>query len=169
MVEKLGYSIDGIEEYNNPIPAWLMWLLYGSIIFSVVYLIVYPGFWPGIYRWSSSKMYEQELAKAESIYAPFRLKDEDVIALSKNPAAIAEGKEIFARNCFACHGVEGKGDTGIGPNLTDTEWIYDGAPEAIFNIVKEGTPNGMPSWKTQLSTIKIAKAAAFVHSLGGEQ
>ncbi len=169
MVEKLGYSIDGIEEYNNPIPNWLMWIFYISITFSILYWIAYPGFWPGIYGWSSVKMYEDEIKYTESRYAAFRPNEEMILSIMKDPASGAEGKKIFSQNCFACHGTEGKGDTGIGPNLTDAEWLYDGTHEAIFNIVKEGTPNGMPSWKTQLGAVKIAKVAAFVHSLGGGQ
>ncbi|HHL39226.1 MAG TPA: c-type cytochrome [Deltaproteobacteria bacterium] len=167
MPEKIGHSIDGIEEYDNPIPRWLMWLLYVTIAVAVVYWILYPGFWPGITGWNQAKMYEEEMAAAEKMYAAMRPKAGDINALIHDAGAIAEGSRIFAQNCAPCHGAEAKGDTGIGPNLTDAEWIYGGKPEQIVKVITEGTENGMPPWASQLGEAKIAKVAAFVHSLGG--
>ncbi len=167
MPKKIGHSIDGIEEYDNPIPRWLMWLFYLTILIAVVYLIVYPGFWRGLSGWSSAKMYEEEVARAEKRYAALRPKGVDVYALINDQKAIEEGRQIFARNCAPCHGAQALGDTGIGPNLADKEWIYGGKPDMIVKTITEGTANGMPSWASQLGAAKIAKVAAFVHSLGG--
>ncbi len=167
MPKKIGHSIDGIEEYDNPIPRWLMWLLYITILIAVVYLVVYPGFWRGLSGWSSAKMYEEEVAMADKKYAALRPKAGDINMLIRDQKAISEGKQIFAQNCAPCHGAQALGDTGIGPNLTDDEWIYGGKPERIVKAIAEGTANGMPSWESQLGAAKIAKVAAFVHSLGG--
>jgi cbb3-type cytochrome c oxidase subunit III len=39
------------------------------------------------------------------------------------------GATVFADNCAACHGDDGKGDRDQGaPNLTDAIWLYGGAP-----------------------------------------
>lgn len=169
MAEKIGHSIDGIEEYNNPIPGWLTWLFIATIIFSVAYWVIYPGFWEGTSSWSQAKMYEEEVRVAEAKYAEIRKKESDIFAIMKNPAAVAEGKEIFSQNCTPCHGAAAKGDTGIGPNLTDAEWLYGGTPEAIVKTVTSGTEKGMPPWGQVLGPVKVAKVAAFVHSLGGGQ
>lgn len=167
MPKKIGHSVDGIEEYDNPIPRWLMWLLYGSIIFSVIYWVIYPGFWQGTLGWSQEKMYEEQMAKAEEKYAALAPKGVDAAAMVGDPEAIASGREVFTRNCAPCHGAEAKGDTGIGPNLTDGEWIYGGTPEEIASTIKEGTSGGMPPWESQLGEAKIAEVTAFIHSLGG--
>ncbi|HLB05808.1 MAG TPA: cbb3-type cytochrome c oxidase N-terminal domain-containing protein [Thermodesulfobacteriota bacterium] len=169
MADKIGHSIDGIEEYDNPIPAWLMWLLYATIAFAVGYWVIYPGFWPGTAGWSQAKMYDEEVRVAETKYAEIRKKESDIYAILKNPAALAEGKEIYAQNCSPCHGVEAKGDTGIGPNLTDTEWLYGGTPEAIVKTITDGTAKGMPPWGPQIGPVKVAKVSAYVHTLGGGQ
>lgn len=169
MADKIGHPIDGIEEYDNPIPGWLMWLLYATIAFAVVYWVLYPGFWPGLLGWNQHNMYAEEVAAAEARYAEIRKKESDIFAILKNPAAIAEGKELFAQNCSPCHGVEGKGDTGIGPKLTDAEWLYGGTPDAIQKTVADGTAKGMPPWAPQLGPVKVAKVSAFVHTLGGGQ
>ncbi len=162
MAEKIPHSIDGIEEYDNPVPRWLMWLLYISIAFSVVYWILYPGWWKGITGWNQANMYEEEMEQAAVKYASFRSAPADLAAVFGDEHEIAEGKEIFAQNCAACHGADGLG--GIGPNLTDTVWIYGGKPEEIVKTITDGTANGMPSWKS-LGASKVADVAAYVNSL----
>lgn len=167
MTEKIGHSADGIEEYNTPIPRWLMWLLYSTIVIAVVYLIIYPGFWRGLSGWSSAKMYEQEMAESEAMYAAMKPKAEDIYTLINSKQALHEGEEIFAQNCAPCHGADATGV--IGPNLTDKDWIYGGKPELIVHTITNGTENGMPSWGPQLGDAKIAQVAAYVYSLGGGQ
>lgn len=165
MPEKIGHSIDGIEEYNNPIPRWLMWLLYLTIIIAVVYLVLYPGFWQGATGWNQARMYDEEVKTSEKQYEAARPKAADLNSVMNDPAAIARGKELFAQNCSPCHGPDARG--AIGPNLTDKEWLYGGKPEQIVHTITEGTAKGMPSWKSQLGGAKIGDVAAFVHSLGG--
>lgn len=165
MPEKIGHSIDGIEEYNNPIPRWLMWLLYITIVIALVYWVLYPGWWPGATGWSQAKMYDDEVASSEKQYEAMRPKMADVNSLVNDPAAQARGKDIFAQNCSPCHGPEARG--AIGPNLTDKEWIYGGKPAEIVHTITEGTAKGMPSWKSQLGAAKIGDVASYVHSLGG--
>lgn len=167
MPEKIGHPIDGIEEYNNPIPGWLMWILFVTIGISAVYWVLYPGFWPGATGWDQAKMYDEEMAVADVKYSMLRPKAVDINSLVNDPKAIAAGKEIFAHNCVPCHGADAHG--GIGPNLTDKDWIYGGKPEDIVKTITNGTAKGMPSWNSQLGAAKIGYAASYVHSLGGGQ
>ncbi|WP_407275697.1 cytochrome-c oxidase, cbb3-type subunit III [Halothiobacillus sp. DCM-1] len=45
-VETTGHVWDGdLREYNNPLPRWWLWAFYGTIVFAVVYWILYPA-WP---------------------------------------------------------------------------------------------------------------------------
>lgn len=168
MVDKIGHSVDGIEEYDNPVPRWLMICLYGTIIFSVGYLVIYPGFWAGTSGWTQVQMYEEEMAAAEKKYALMKNKPVNVAALVGDAGSIDEGKTIFARSCMPCHGAEARGDTGIGPNLTDSEWIYgSGSIEDIVATVTDGTDKGMPTFAS-LGTGKVGKVSAFVLSLGAK-
>ena len=50
-----GHDFDGIEELNNPLPAWWTWLFVLTIVFGAIYLILYPGFgnFEGVLGWSS--------------------------------------------------------------------------------------------------------------------
>ncbi len=163
MPKKVEHSVDGIEEYDNPIPKWLMWLLYATIITAVVYLIMYPGFWRGLTGWDQHKMYAAEMAAAEAKYGALKNAPVNVASLIGNSSAIEKGKAIYGQNCAACHGAGGEGF--IGPNLKDAEWIYGGKPEEIVRVITDGTDKGMPNWGPSLGTKKIANLTAFIKSL----
>lgn len=161
--KKLGHAIDGIEEYDNPLPRWWVWLFYATIAFAVVYCILMPSWpgYPGLLGWSQVKSYAQEVAAAPKPAAPGAAAVADAI---RDKAAVEAGKAVFVRNCAACHGPEGKGL--IGPNLHDDKWVRGtGSPEDILAIISEGTAKGMPAWKSQLGSGDLVKVAAFVHGL----
>ncbi len=85
-------------------------------------------------------------------------------------AAAERGKAVFAENCAACHGPEGKGVAEMGgPNLTDSIWLYGDGMTAILaqiNLPKQGV---MPAWQGRLSDAQIKMLAVYVHSLSGGQ
>lgn len=84
--------------------------------------------------------------------------------------AAERGKAIFAENCAACHGPEGKGMPEMGgPNLTDAIWLYGDGMKAILaqiNLPKLGV---MPAWQSRLTDAQIKMLAVYVHSLSGGQ
>lgn len=85
-------------------------------------------------------------------------------------AAIERGNAIFAEQCAACHGPEGKGTVEMGaPNLTDGIWLYGGAKADIEETVRTGRAGVgvMPAWEGKLDPVTIKMLAIFVHSLGG--
>jgi cytochrome c oxidase cbb3-type subunit 3 len=84
-----------------------------------------------------------------------------------NAYAVSEGKRLFDQmNCSGCHS---HGGGGIGPPLTDDEWIYGSAPQNIFSTIVEGRPNGMPSFRGKLPNYQIWQLVAYVRALGGLQ
>jgi cytochrome c oxidase cbb3-type subunit III len=76
---------------------------------------------------------------------------------------LKSGEKIFIDNCQVCHGERGKGDSG--PNLTDKYWIHGGDIKDIFKVIKHGAPNGMKSWKTDLTAPQIHEVSSYVKSL----
>ena len=84
-----------------------------------------------------------------------------------NAYAVSEGKRLFDQmNCSGCHS---HGGGGIGPPLTDDEWIYGSAPQNIFSTIVEGRPNGMPSFRGRLPNYEVWQLVAYVRALGGLQ
>jgi cytochrome c oxidase cbb3-type subunit 3 len=91
---------------------------------------------------------------------------ESLLALTKDPNAVALGKQVFVSTCAACHRNDGGGN--VGPNLTDEFWLHGGAPEKIFRTVASGVPDkGMPAWQPQLGALKTQAVTAYVLGLRG--
>jgi cytochrome c oxidase cbb3-type subunit 3 len=111
----------------------------------------------------------------DEILEPAQITDvtEFVLLISGSEAvteAAARGKAIFAEQCTACHGEEGKGNMELGaPNLTDRIWLYGGTRDAILQTVRNSRAGVMPAWEGRLSPETLKQLTVYVHSLGGGQ
>jgi cytochrome c oxidase cbb3-type subunit III len=82
----------------------------------------------------------------------------------------AKGKELYATNCAACHGDEGKGNQEVGaPSLIDPIWLYGNSRASMIETVTNGRAGVMPGWNGRLSPETIKSLTIYVHSLGGGQ
>lgn len=80
-----------------------------------------------------------------------------------NDEMIQAGRQLYAAmNCVGCHS---HGGGGMGPPLMDDRWIYGASIEHIFSSIREGRPNGMPSFRGRLPDDQIWQIAAYVRSL----
>ena len=162
------HEFDGIQELDNPTPAWFMYLFYTTIAFAVCYLLVYHVFKLAPLQYGE---YKAEVAQAAIAKKAFLSKaanrvDESTVKLTTDPATLASGKTIFMTNCVPCHGAQGQGI--IGPNLTDDYWLHGGKINDIFKTIEYGVPaKAMPTWEKQLSPKQISDVANYVKSLHG--
>ena len=162
------HEFDGIQELDNPTPAWFRYLFYSSIAFAVCYLLVYHVFnlAPLQYEEYRIEMAKADVAKKEFLSKEANRVDENTVKLVSDPAVLADGKKVFMTNCVACHGAAAQG--AIGPNLTDDYWLHGGKINDVFKTIKYGVqPKGMPTWEKQLSPKQIADVANYVKSLHG--
>lgn len=161
-----------LTEYNNPLPRWWLWLFVLSVVFAVVYAMLYPGLGnhPGTLGWSQVKQWEQMQAKqeAEAQRILVRFVDRAPSELSLDPSAVAIGRNLFANECAACHGSDGRGSTGF-PNLTDADWLWGGSQELIQATITEGRMGIMAPWIDVLGESGVNDAAAYVMSLSGRK
>jgi cytochrome c oxidase cbb3-type subunit 3 len=82
----------------------------------------------------------------------------------ENAYHIAEGQRFYGWfNCNGCH-ANGGGDSG--PALMDDRWIYGGKIENIVQTIREGRPNGMPSFRGRVPDEQIWQLAAYIRSMG---
>ena len=161
----LPHTQDGIEEYDNPLPGWWVWIFWATIVFSLGYWAYYqlgPG--PSIVAQYEA---EEELAERRQPKAvASAVTDASLSALEKDAAAMAKAKEIFATRCAPCHGDRGQGI--VGPNLADEYWLHGGRLTEVYETISEGVPEkGMVPWKTQFSPADIAAMTAYVGTLRG--
>jgi cytochrome c oxidase cbb3-type subunit 3 len=165
----LEHNYDGIQEYDNPMPRWWVYIFWATIVFSVLYALNLPGIGSGRGRIAN---YERDVAAAVAASArlaalqPAGATPAQLAALTKDPAALAVGKQTFAQNCAACHRADGGGQ--IGPNLTDDAWLHGAAVEQIHKSVADGVlEKGMPPWGKVLKPAQLDAVVAYVVTLGG--
>ncbi|MBT9237527.1 cytochrome-c oxidase, cbb3-type subunit III [Pseudomonas inefficax] len=168
--QTMGHSFDGIEEYDNPLPKWWFWLFVGTLVFSVGYLILYPGLgnWKGILPgyengWTGANEWQKEMDKADAKFGPIFAKYAamPVEEVAKDPQALKMGSRLFASNCSVCHGSDAKGAFGF-PNLTDKDWRWGGEAETIKASILNGRHGVMPAWAEVIGEQGVADVAAFV-------
>jgi cytochrome c oxidase cbb3-type subunit 3 len=146
-----------------------MWLFYITLLFSVVYLVAYPGLgsFGGTLNWSSTGQYDKEIEKANAQYGPIfaRFSTKDLKAVAADPEARQMGERLFLTYCSQCHGSDAKGAKGF-PNLTDNDWLYGGEPETIKTSILQGRNGVMPPLG-HLGGEPIKDVANYVRSLSG--
>ncbi len=179
-----GHQWDGIEELNNPLPRWWVWIFYLTVIWGLGYTVFYPA-WPlishatqGIYGPSERKAVDDDIAAwdAKNAEVKAKLVAADVNAIPadatlKDYAANA-GKAVFNTYCVQCHMREGQGNPAKGyPTLSDNDWLFGGTMDAIVATVSHGVRNTtdadarnvglyMPAWAENAAPGPMADAAS---------
>ncbi len=169
--QSLGHDFDGIQELNSPLPLWWVYLFLGTIVFSVGYLVLYPGLgtFGGVLGWSSTKEHDQDVVEANARYGPIfaAFASKPIVDLSKDEAALQIGQRVFANNCAQCHGSDARGGPGF-PNLTDNDWKWGGEPETIEKTILDGRRGVMPAFAPALGGKEgVESVIAYVLSLSG--
>ncbi len=166
-----GHSWDGdLVEYNKPLPRWWLWLFVGTVIFSIVYLVLYPGFgrYEGVLGWTQNKDHARDVAaaeaKAQEILGRFR--GVPVEQLAGDLEAQAIGRNIYANNCATCHGSDARGNPGF-PNLTDDDWIWGSSSEQVLTSIGAGRVAVMPPLGAALGEAGVLEVVNHVRALSG--
>ncbi len=151
-VETTGHSWDGIEELNNPLPRWWLYVWYMTIVVSVIYMIMMPAIpaLPGMgtntkglrnhsdrdnVAASMAELNSEREASATALLgASLQVIESD---RDLQQFALAMGESLFEVNCATCHGVGGRGAKGY-PVLADDIWLWDGTLEGIETTLHHG-------------------------------
>jgi cytochrome c oxidase cbb3-type subunit 3 len=154
---------DGIQEYDQRLPNWWLYTLYGAIVFSVV-------FW---FSHQVARILPADGAKVDA--AMTRIQAAKMVAsidvgndakfweMSRNAVFVDAGRASFTSTCVTCHTAQLTG--AVGPNLVDQKWIHGGTPKEIYKTINEGVPaKGMPAWGPVLGAKKSAELVAYILS-----
>ncbi len=188
---------DNLAELTNPLPNWWLWTFYITIIFAVVYWVLYPA-WPigksftkgvpgandityvnnkGETKTTHWNMRAQLMKETNAAVAAQKKYFDQVAAtsfdaISKDAELMqfvqSSGRQLFLDNCAACHLAGGQGKLGLAPNLVDDSWIFGGTYEKIQETVTLGRHGMMPAFKGTLPDDKIVQVSNYVLSLSGE-
>jgi cytochrome c oxidase cbb3-type subunit 3 len=170
----MGHVWDGdLQELNNPLPRWWLNLFYLTLVFSIIYLILYPGLgtFAGALGWTQIGQYDREIAVAKKQFDPLYEKylKEDLKALATNKDAVKTGERLFVNYCTTCHGSDARGAKGF-PNLRDNDWLYGGEPDTIKATIMTGRQGVMPAWGAALGGNEgVFQVSEYVLSLSGRR
>jgi len=169
-VKTTGHSYDGLEELDNPLPAWWFYMFVITLVFAVGYLLAYPGMgnFKGLLGWTQVGQYEARVAQAEEQYRAMRDRylALPVEEIAHNPEVRKMGQRMFGNNCAQCHGSDGRGAYGF-PNLADDDWLYGDSADAIKATLTHGRRAAMPAWQGILGDKGIEEATHYLLSLNG--
>ena len=168
----VGHVWDGdLEEWNNPLPRWWLYLFFITIFWGLGYLVAFPGLggFNGLVGWSSSGQYEAEVDAArdryEPIYAQYAAMDWD--ELVAHPEAQQLGASLYASYCTTCHGSDARGAKGF-PNLADNSWIWGDSEQQIISTIANGRVAVMPVLTPALGGDEgVTNMVNYVRSLSG--
>jgi len=160
----LDHSYDGIQEFDNPLPRWWVWIFWACIAFAAVYGLIPGNVLRGPGRIAE---YNASLAEAARLHPPeAEASEASLLALTHDSKALAAGKQLFVTTCAPCH----RPDAGglIGPNLTDDYWLHGGTITQIHHTITVGVlDKGMPNWGKMLKPDQVTDVAAYVFTLHG--
>ena len=193
-VQTTGHAWDGdLQEYNNPLPVWWVYTFYITVLFAIVYWVIYPS-WPfgktwigGVsnvtyvnsdgqtktHAWNTRALLMADLNKADAAQKPYfdKVAAMPYDQIAKDPEMsgfiLSAGKALFADNCAPCHQAGGQGKLGFFPNLTDDDWLYGGTFDKIHQTITGGRHGYMPTFSEVLSSDQIDQLANYVASLSG--
>ena len=162
---------EDLTEMNNPMPRWWMWMFVLTIVFSLGYLVFYPGLgnFAGTLGWTQVNEYQDEMKRGEAEIAPVyaRFASMSTAQLAGDAPAMAIGERLFMNNCAQCHGSDAHGSKGF-PNLTDGDWLHGGSPEKISETIHNGRVGMMPPMVAAVGTPEeVRNVAHYVLSLSG--
>lgn len=196
-VQTTGHAWDGdLQEFNNPLPTWWLWTFYATVIFAIIYWVLYPA-WPvgnsytkGMMNdityttadgktktthWNTRSLFLKEMQDAREDQAKY-LKDINALTFEqirsseeKSGFANSMAKVLFADNCAACHQSGGNGVVGYYPNLLDDAWLWGGSFTKIQETIANGRNGAMPGFKASLSTKQISDVSEYVLSISGNE
>ncbi len=196
-VQTTGHAWDGdIQEYNNPLPTWWVWTFYATIVFALVYWLLYPafpwgkGFTTGLFNeitfndkqgnpvsmhWNT-----RALLIADKQSGPEATRQREYMAkvaatpydqIQNDPEMMdfvrASAKVLFADKCAACHGAGANGKIGLFPNLVDDDWLWGGTTADIQTTITQGRVGYMPRFEGVFSEDQLNAVAQYVLSLSG--
>lgn len=158
-----------LREGDQPAPMWWFWLILATLVFSVVYLMLYPGFgsFSGALQWSQGGRLQQSMANWEQKFGARRseLAQASLPNLQADAALMATAERIFARHCAACHGADANGQANLFPSLRDDEWQWGGTVKDIETSIRNGRTAVMVGWAAALGEDGVRQVTDYVLEL----
>lgn len=161
---------ENLREGSHPAPIWWFWLILASLVFSVLYLMLYPGLgsYQGALKWSQGGHVEESLEQYEDQFGSVRrlITEGSLATLRADADMMRSAQRVFDRNCAVCHGYEAQGQASYFPSLVDEEWQWGGTPEQIEQSIRAGRTAVMVGWQQALGDGGVNNVISYLGALG---
>ena len=165
-VPVLDHDADGIQELDNLLPRWWVWLFWGCNIFAVAYMLYFHALGMGDLQ---AAAYVKEARAGEELKSAALAEFESNLASlqpSTEQSVLSQGMQVYTTYCAPCHRPDGGGL--VGPNLTDDYWIHGASYGENLRTIINGVPEkGMLSWRGVLKPNEVQAVASYIYSLRG--
>ena len=165
---------ENLRKGSNPAPLWWFWFILALMVFTVLYLMLYPGLgsFKGALVWSqggqlqkSEQRFETEFGGIRNLIVEARLE-----TLQSDNALMHSAQRVFDRECAVCHGYQAQGQAALFPSLIDDEWQWGGTPEQIEASIRNGRIAAMVGWSQLLGGDEgVRNVADYVKALGTDE
>ncbi len=161
-----------LREGSSAPPLWWFWMLFAALIFTLIYLMLYPGLgaFNGMLNWSQGKRVVEAYENFDINFSDARLEiiNQSLAELQNDLPLMETAERIFTRECAACHGPEGRGQANMFPNLHDVDWQWGGSAEQIEASIRGGRNANMIAWGAVLGEEGVDNVANYVATLSSE-
>lgn len=161
-----GHEADGIQELDNDLPRWWVWMFVLCVVHATGYLLYYHVFNMGTLQ-AAEYTAEMEVGNQAKLAAQRKFEASLVSLKPSNDAdVLAKGRQTYSTYCSPCHRLDGGGQ--VGPNLCDDYWIHGPRFEDNLRIIVNGvTVKGMLAWKETLKPSEIYAVASYIQGFRG--
>ena len=159
-----------LREGEHPAPLWWFWLLFVSLVISVVYLMLYPGLgaFGGALDWSQGGELRERLDRYSTEFGPTRrlIAEANLETLQADPRLMTSAQRVYDRNCATCHGYDARGQADLFPDLRDADWQWGGEPAEVEHSIRHGRQAVMVGWLPVAGEETVDRLTDYVLALG---
>jgi len=88
---------------------------------------------------------------------------EEMRTVEVTEATQQAGQELYAQSCVPCHGAEGEGRLGIGPQLNSETFLAAASDDFLIRTIGRGRQGTtMPAWGGSLERSEVESIVAFM-------
>ena len=158
-----------LQKGEHPPPLWWFWLLFASLVISVVYLMLYPGLgaFGGVLEWSQGGELRERQVRYATEFGPTRrlVAEAKLETLQADPGLMASAQRIYNRNCATCHGYDARGQADLFPDLRDADWQWGGDVAQIEHSIRHGRRAFMVGWLPVVGEETVSQLTDYVVAL----
>lgn len=155
-----------LREGSNAPPLWWFWMLLAALVFSLIYLMLYPGLgsYKGLLNWSQGSRIVESYANYDASFEEVRaeIAASSLAEIQNDLELMQTAERIFKRECSACHGPDARGQASLFPNLMDIDWQWGASAEQIEQTIRGGRVANMLAWQSILGDENVEQVAAYV-------